>query len=424
MTQSAARGWFVATFLLALSALASSAPRADAAPKKVLFVTFDGGYNSDGFNAKSELETYVTSLYGQGQVDYLVLSSNGQVAAALAANTYEQIWTYDLSTGADDYPLDYAAIASWYSAAPLKEVICDGRFLSSFWAGRYSTEGRLLVQNYFYNLDARGGGIVLGTDHNEYANLGMNILADTLGIGPFTGNFGGNFPLDAGHPLTTDPNTLTSLSNDSTTGQAPFGLQPGGRTLRTLGYHSGNTLTPGISTTIDGGVLGITVAITGATTALCDGTRTFTASITSGAEFGPFTYQWRVNDVLAGSGPTFAFDASSAAPGTYAIKVIAQGAGQRADDDLVTITVGGAACGCGFDAEVLCDDGGAIFAIGLEGPQSGRYALCRVVPAGYGNPAASATEFRCEDADNNGVVDLVTADQLAAQFGAGFCGMP
>jgi hypothetical protein len=134
MTQSAARGWFVATFLLALSALASSAPRADAAPKKVLFVTFDGGYNSDGFNAKSELETYVTSLYGQGQVDYLVLSSNGQVAAALAANTYEQIWTYDLSTGADDYPLDYAAIASWYSAAPLKEVICDGRFLSSFWA--------------------------------------------------------------------------------------------------------------------------------------------------------------------------------------------------------------------------------------------------------------------------------------------------
>lgn len=424
MNHLAAHAWRIATVLLAIVALSLSASRADAAPKKVLFVTFDGGYNADGFNAKAELDTYVTSLYGQGQLDYVVLSSNGQVATALSTNTYEQIWVYDLSTGADNYPLDFAAIVSWYAAAPIKEVICDGRFLSSFWGGRAPTEGRLLVQNYFYNLDARGGGLVLGTDHNDYANLGMNILADALGFGPFTGNFGGAFPLDAGHPLTTDPNVLTSLSNDSTTGQAPFGLQPGGRTLRTLGYHSGNTLTPGISTTIDGGVLGITVAISGTTTALCDGTRTFTASITSGGTFGPFTYQWRVNDAVAGTGDTFVFDASSAAPGTYTIKVIAQGAGQRADDDLVTITVGGAACGCGFDAEDLCDDGGAIFAIGLDGPLSGRYALCRVVPAGYGNPAASATEFRCEDADNDGVVDLVTADQLATQFGAGFCGLP
>ncbi|HRE01962.1 MAG TPA: hypothetical protein PLV68_11735, partial [Ilumatobacteraceae bacterium] len=83
-----------------------------------------------------------------------------------------------------------------------KEVICDGRFLSSFWFGRSGSEGRLVTQNYYYNLMIRGGGILLATDHNDFANAGMNVLANLLGFGNFIGNFGGAFPLDAGHPLT------------------------------------------------------------------------------------------------------------------------------------------------------------------------------------------------------------------------------
>ncbi|HRE01963.1 MAG TPA: hypothetical protein PLV68_11740, partial [Ilumatobacteraceae bacterium] len=143
--------------------------------------------------------------------------------------------------------------------------------------------------------------------------------------------------------------------------QAPFGLQPGGRTLRTIGYHSGNALNPGISTTIDGGVLGITVDITEEGGLVCEGSRTFNASITQGAEFGPFSYEWRVNNQVVGTGTSYTFDADLSGEGAFEVKVIAQGAGLRADDDLVNLTVGGDGCvRCGnenLDEGEACDDG-------------------------------------------------------------------
>ena len=347
---------------LCVAMIAFTSQGAFAAAKRALFVSINGSYNADGVNMYNELNSYVTATHGvANQVDYVLLSSNGLVAQALAANTYEQVWVYDLSVAADNYPTDYQAILAWYNQAPLKEIICDGRYLSSFWSSRFSTEGRKVTQNYYYNLMIRGGGIVLATDHNDFANAGMNVLANVLGIGPFTGNFGGNFPLDAGHPLTTEPNTLTSLFNDSSTSQAPFGLQPGGRTLRTLGYHSGVATNPGISTTIDGGVLGITVEIAEEGGLLCEGSKTFNASITQGSEFGPFTYEWRVNNEVVGTGTTFTFNGEVEGEGTYEVKVIGQGAGLRADDDLVTLTVGGVGCiRCGnevIDAGESCDDG-------------------------------------------------------------------
>lgn len=412
--------WLVVVFSLTIVSPAD----ADAAARRALFVSISGGYNADGVNMYNELSAYAATYHGQaGGVDYVLLDVNGEVATLLAQNTYEQIWVYDLSTGADAYPTDYAAIKTWYDAAPIKEVICDGRFLSSFWNGRSTGEGRKVTANYYYNLAIRGGGLVLATDHNDYANVGMNNLANLLGFNNFVGNFGGSFPLDAGHPLSTEPHILESLFNDSSTGQAPFGLQPNGRTLRTIGYHSGNALTPGISTTIDGGVLGITVDIAESGGVLCEGTRTFTASITSGAQFGPFTYEWRVNNVVVGTGTSYTFNADVRTAGSYEVKVIAQGAGARADDDAVTMTVGGAACGCGFDAESICSQGGgAVIAIALEGPLADKYVVCRLVPAGYGTPPAVSTELRCTDADNNGELDLFDGATLVTQFSEGFCG--
>lgn len=406
--------------------LALMPARAEAAAKKALFVTISGGYNADGVNMYNELAAYATAFHGQADlVDYVLLDVNGEVAALLQQNTYEQIWVYDLSTGADAYASDWAAIAAWYGTPPTKEIICDARFLSSFWSGRYADEGRKLTANYYKNLSIRGGGLVLATDHNDYHNVGMNDLNAALGLSPFTGNFPDQpFPLDQGHPLTSDPNVLTSLRNDSSTGQAPFGVQPGGRTLRTIGYHSGNSTTPGISTTIDGGVLGITVDIAESGGVLCTGTRTFTATITQGAEFGPFSYEWRVNNAVVGTGTSYTFNADLVLAGTYEIKVIAQGAGARADDDAVSVTVGGAACGCGLDAEPVCGGGGAVFAIALEGPLAHRYVVCRLLEAGLGTPPATGTELRCVDSNSDGEVDLFDGDQLVTQFGAGFCGMP
>jgi hypothetical protein len=88
------------------------------------------------------------------------------------------------------------------------------------------------------------------------------------------------------------------------------------------------------------------------------------------------------------------------------------------------MTVVGAVCGCGFDAEVLCGGEGAVFAIALEGPLAYQYAVCRLVPQGLGTPAATTDEFRCTDGNNDNVVDLIDGALLTTQFGAGFCGYP
>jgi hypothetical protein len=418
---------FIARLVVGLALLGLAPLEANAAAKKVLFVTINGSYNGDGDNMFSELQSYVASQHGNAALaEKVILSQDGQVAALLAQHTYEQIWVYDLSyLSTDPYPTDYVAIANWYNQAPVKEIICDGRFLSSFWNGRSSGEGRKVTQNYYYNLMVRGGGLVLATDHDEFFNFGMNNLNAALGLNPFVGNFPNQaFPLDEGHPLTTEPHILTGLFNDSSTGQAPFGVQPNGRTLRTIGYHSGVATSPGISTTIDGGVLGITVDIAESGGVLCQGTRTFNASITSGSQFGPFTYEWRVNNVVVGTGTSYTFDADTRVAGTYEVKVIAQGAGARADDDTAIMTVGGAACGCGFDAESICSEGGgAVIAIALEGPLADQYVVCRLVPAGYGTPpVATGNELRCTDADNDGVLDLFDGETLVTQFANGFCG--
>ncbi len=399
-----------------------------AADKRVLFVTISGGYNADGVNMFNE----VSAVAGPGMATHVTLTTpGGQVVAALAADTYEQIWIYDLSTGTDNYPNDYTAIANWYATGTPKEIICDSRWLSSFWAGRYTTEGRKLTQNYYQAFDlAPGGGILLATDHDAFSTRGINSINSMIGLNGFSGNFPNQpFPLDSGHPLSTTPNVLTSLFNDSSTGQAPFGLQPGGRTLQTLGYHSGNPLKPGISTTISGGNLNFEINLNGPSGALCASTNLYTTSISSPADFGPYTYTWyfyRTGTPIADQLPvtgatssTFSVNTSGFASGPYVLRVVAVGAQNRADEATFNIEIG--ACECGGGAAELCTGAGtgAMFAIPVDGPVPGLYAICRLMP---GTTGADDT-FDCET-DTNGTIYLVDSSVLESYFGVGFCAAP
>ena len=146
--------------LVATLLVVGGAPADDVAAQTqdhVLWVTINGGYNGDGVNAYNQL------VVAGADADYLLLNINGEVATAiddaeLAGDPYDQVWVYDLSTGADAYPDDYQAIADWFDALPDPEMICDGRFLSSYWFGRHTTQGRALAENYYVNFAARGGG--------------------------------------------------------------------------------------------------------------------------------------------------------------------------------------------------------------------------------------------------------------------------
>lgn len=99
-----------------------------------------------------------------------------------------------------------------------------------------------------------GGGLVLLTDHWPFSLDGHNSISQRIGLQDSVGIFDGPFALTQ-HPVTTTPHKLSNLANNTTTGSAPYGLQPNGREMYPVGFHSGYYYTPGISTTIKGCVL-------------------------------------------------------------------------------------------------------------------------------------------------------------------------
>ncbi|MHB9035901.1 MAG: fibronectin type III domain-containing protein [Armatimonadota bacterium] len=301
---------------------------------RVLVVNVNGGYDADG-------QKIHTTLQNAGVLSTFVhLSSQGQVATLLAQNTYEQIWVFDLSTAADAYTADWQAIADWFDADSSRAVICDGRMISSYWYGRYASEGQKLSENYYTNLKSNGGGLVLGTDHVPYQS-GINTLNQLIGLSPFHGEITRTdpIPVDTTSPLMTIPNDMgAQLFNNSTPGITPYGLQPNGRILYTLAWHSGDHDTPGISSTIEGTVgYHIHIASPANGAAFAQG-QTITFAVGQSGGEAPFAYEWRSTiGGTIGTGDTL--DVSTLSPGQHTIVVRGTDLMSRVDEDSINITV-------------------------------------------------------------------------------------
>ncbi len=330
MKKSSKSGIILIAFV---SAILLSSP-AQALEDRVLMINVHGpSYDNDGYSI------YLTLVNAGAIATYVNLSSSGQVAALLDANTYDQVWLFDLSSWGDSYPVDWQAIADWYLANPDMEVICDARMISSYWDFRYLDEGQRLTENYYFNLRVRGGGLLLGTDHSVFVS-GINTVASLIGINTFFGTFSlVTIPVDTGNPLMNTPNDMgTVLWDDSSPGQTQYGVQPNGRFFYTLAWHSGNPDTPGISSTIEGGI-GFHVAIVapadGAHVSLGDPV-TFNADPEGGE--APYSYDWFSDlDGALGSGETIVI--STLSLGTHYISVDAEDGGGRDDEDQISVVV-------------------------------------------------------------------------------------
>ncbi|MCE5324772.1 right-handed parallel beta-helix repeat-containing protein [bacterium] len=255
--------------------------------QRVLFINVSGSYNSDG-------ESIFTTLQNAGaNAFYVLLDTEGKAASQISSIDFDQIWVYDLSTGNDAYTSDWQAIADWYTDHTECAIICDARMLSSYWNGQWQDEGQKLTENYYENIKDNGGGLVLGTGHSEY-QTGINSINDLIGLEQFMGDFDlSMIPIDTISPLMTTPNDMgTELYDDSSSGQAPFGLQTNGRILYTVAWHSGSTDNPGISSTIRGGVgfhSTITSPLSGSSY-IYGADIAFAATTTGGT--APYTYKW------------------------------------------------------------------------------------------------------------------------------------
>lgn len=158
---------------------------------------------------------------------------------------FDQVWVYDLYHLADESATqvdNYQAIANWYNDGRAQNMIVDGRIISSDIAWRNPPE-TAYIQNYVSELDQRGGGLMLGTDHDVFANSGFNRLLDLLMVGPVTGSSAG--PLAVVDPLSPlwIPGLIpcgageTCINDNSSTGFVPTGLQANGQTLTPVAYH-------------------------------------------------------------------------------------------------------------------------------------------------------------------------------------------
>ena len=249
---------------------------------------------------------------------------------------------YDISTGADDYPSDWQAIADWYESRTGADIICDARIISSYWNGRWGGEGQNLSANYFENLrNNPAGGLVLGTDQ-DVCHTGLNTLSGLIGLDPFVGVYTQTtIPVDTLHPLMTTPNDLgVELSDDSSPGRTPYGSQPGGQFLWSVAWHGDDPDAPGISTTIEGGT-GFHVDIRSpddATSVFWEESITFWAVPRNGE--APYAYEWTSDiDGVIGAGDTF--DTDTLSGGEHTITVSAEDGAGRTDDDTIVVTVVG-----------------------------------------------------------------------------------
>ena len=170
--------------------------------------------------------------------------------------SFDQIFVYDLYQNSDNNAIqaaNYTGIANWYNNLTDQNLILDGRIISSeaAWSnanGMSSEEA--WIQNYATQLDLRGGGLMLGTDHNAY-HSGINEINSQINVTQFTG-FYGSYPtsqavVDSNSPLflasldpcRADP-TTNCINDNSTTGFVATGLQANGQTLTPVAYHGSN----------------------------------------------------------------------------------------------------------------------------------------------------------------------------------------
>ncbi len=230
----------IATCLLAGSVSANSA--------NILFAHVDdyGNYVDDG----NRIAQFLTNAGHNVTTRFLDAATYNDYSS------FDQVFVYDLYHLTDlnaNQVQNYNNIGDWYNGLANQNLILDGRIISSdvTWtnANGMSSE-EAWIQNYAHQLDLRGGGLMLGTDHNSFQS-GINNINIRIGVDQFSGFFGSystsQAVVDPLSPLfitsldacRADPSTHC-INDNSTTGFVATGVQANGDTLTPGAYHGSN----------------------------------------------------------------------------------------------------------------------------------------------------------------------------------------
>lgn len=158
-------------------------------------------------------------------VDVVDVRTAGTLASTLGANSYDQVYLFDLTSILYLDTADVSALASFWGN---RGLVVDTRSYGYFFQGNNASEVALL-QNVAANLVTTGGGVWVGTDHAPTWTQNANPFLTAIGINPVTGSFGD--PVNFADPTSVLLSGVTPTDlwgGGQTVGQAPIGIQPNG----------------------------------------------------------------------------------------------------------------------------------------------------------------------------------------------------
>jgi len=203
--------------LVILVTLAFSLVTTSAHAGKILLTEFD-------YSGYTEMKT---NLENAGHtVDIIDATVAGNIATALATNTYDQLFLWDLTNTTYLTAPDLTAISNFWSTD--MGMVVDTR---SYGYDHEPNEanGLQLLQNIAANLDLSGGGMWIGSDHDPGWAYNANLVLDILGFDAITGSF--SDPVNFADPTSVlldgvTPNNLWAAGKS--VGKAPIGVQANG----------------------------------------------------------------------------------------------------------------------------------------------------------------------------------------------------
>ena len=174
----------------------------------------------------SSVATMQANLAADGHVvDTVNAATPGSLATALSAETYDEVFLWDVTTTPLLNQDDVDALAAFWNAHP--GLVIDTRSYGYLFQPTNPSEIALLqnVANVFVQT---GGGVWVGTDHDSWAQNG-NLFLSGIGVNPITGSFSDAVNYADPSSVLLDGVTPAELwGAGASVGQAPFGVQPNG----------------------------------------------------------------------------------------------------------------------------------------------------------------------------------------------------
>ena len=169
-------------------------------------------------------------------VDIVDARGGGNIAAALAATSYDQVFFWDLTSSQYVDNTDISALASFFSAH--NSIVLDSRSYGYHFQGNNAAEVALL-QNISDAFSDRTGGIWVGTDHDPDWTMNANPFLTAIGLDPVTGIHSEAVnDWDPASILLDGVDPLSLWASGASVGHVSLGIQPNGIDMR---FHFGHS---------------------------------------------------------------------------------------------------------------------------------------------------------------------------------------